>query len=142
MLPLLTMGRDVPGGQLSLDGSSSLSLDWNPADSEDYFSRAETTAAAVAARLGGSLGPRLLRRRTRGVTVHPLGGCPMASDRSHGVVDSSGEVYGYRGLFVADGSVMPGPVGPNPSLTIAAMADHIATAAAIQLCDANERRGV
>ena len=26
----------------------------------------------------------------------------------------------------ADGSVMPGPVGPNPSLTIAALADRFA----------------
>jgi cholesterol oxidase len=41
-------------------------------------------------------------------------------------VDSYGEVFGYPGLYVADGSVMPGPVGPNPSLTIAALADRFA----------------
>jgi cholesterol oxidase len=33
-------------------------------------------------------------------------------------------VHGYPGLWVADGSVMPGPVGPNPSFTIAALADR------------------
>jgi cholesterol oxidase len=27
-------------------------------------------------------------------------------------------VFGYDGLYVADGSVMPGSVGPNPSLTM------------------------
>jgi cholesterol oxidase len=43
-----------------------------------------------------------------------------------GVVDSGGNVFGYPGLYVADGSVMPGPVGPNPSLTIAALADRFA----------------
>ena len=39
-----------------------------------------------------------------------------------------GEVFGYPGLHVADGSVMPGPVGANPSLTIAALADRFADA--------------
>jgi cholesterol oxidase len=37
-----------------------------------------------------------------------------------------GEVFGHPGLYIADGSVMPGPVGPNPSLTIAALADRFA----------------
>jgi cholesterol oxidase len=60
------------------------------------------------------------------VTVHPLGGCPMGADPEQGVVDSHGRVFGYPGLYVADGSVMPGPVGANPSLTIAALADRFA----------------
>jgi cholesterol oxidase len=42
------------------------------------------------------------------------------------VVDTFGEVFGHPGLYVADGSVMPGPVGANPSLTIAAVADRTA----------------
>jgi choline dehydrogenase-like flavoprotein len=33
---------------------------------------------------------------------------------------------GRHGMF--DGSVMPGPLGPNPSLTIAALADRFADA--------------
>jgi cholesterol oxidase len=133
MLPMLTMGRDRPGGRLRLDGQG-LALDWDPsAASRGYFDRADETAASVAKALGGSLAPRWLRRRARGVTVHPLGGCPMAADPEDGVVDSDGQVFGCPGLFVADGSVMPGPVGPNPSLTIAALADHIARAAARRL---------
>jgi cholesterol oxidase len=39
---------------------------------------------------------------------------------------AAGEVFGYPGLYVADGSVMPGPVGANPALTIAALADRFA----------------
>jgi cholesterol oxidase len=62
----------------------------------------------------------------RVVTVHPLGGCPMGRDEREGVVDPYGEVFNYPGLYVADGSVMPGPVGPNPSLTIAALANRFA----------------
>jgi cholesterol oxidase len=60
------------------------------------------------------------------ITAHPLGGAPMGRNEREGVVSPDGEVFGYPGLFVADGSVMPGPVGPNPSLTIAALADKFA----------------
>jgi cholesterol oxidase len=62
----------------------------------------------------------------RVITVHPLGGCPMAKSSRHGVVDAYGQVHVYPGLYIADGSVMPGSVGPNPSLTIAALADRFA----------------
>ena len=132
MLPMLTMGRDVPGGSMRLDGDS-LALDWNPADSAQHFDAAEETAAMVAKELGGQLGPRLLRKRTRGITVHPLGGCAIGERPEDGVVDAQGEVFGYPGLFVADGSVMPGPVGPNPSFTIAAVAHLVGAAAARRL---------
>jgi cholesterol oxidase len=125
MLPMLTMGTDVSGGRLRLEGNG-LSLDWNPnGASAPYFREAERLAGRIAKELGGRLGPRLPRRWTRGLTAHPLGGCPMGHDIRTGVVDGHGEVFGYPGLFVADGSIMPGPVGPNPSLTIAALASLI-----------------
>lgn len=51
----------------------------------------------------------------------------MGRTIDEGVVDSvSGEVFGYPRLHVADGSVMPGPVGANPSFTIAALANRFA----------------
>lgn len=50
----------------------------------------------------------------------------MGLTADEGVVDSFGELFGYPGLYVVDGSVMPGPVGPNPSLTIAAISDRAA----------------
>lgn len=51
----------------------------------------------------------------------------MSTSKDTGVVDArTGEVFGAPGLHVADGSVMPGPVGPNPSLTIAALSDRFA----------------
>jgi cholesterol oxidase len=50
----------------------------------------------------------------------------MGRNETEGVVNSYGQVFGYPGLYIADGSVMPGPVGPNPSLTIAALADRFA----------------
>lgn len=50
----------------------------------------------------------------------------MADKAENGVVDGNGEVYGYPGLYVVDASILPTSVGPNPSLTIAAMAERIA----------------
>ena len=60
------------------------------------------------------------------ITPHPLGGCNMGSTTENGVVDHKGEVYGYRDLYVADGSIIPEAIGANPSKTIAALAERIA----------------
>ena len=126
MMVLLSVGCDVPGGRLRLRGDD-LELDWDPnGDSVDYYDATQRIARRVARELGGHLGPRLLVRRSRALTSHPVGGCAMAASAGEGVVDTWGEVFGSPGLFVADGSVMPGPVGPNPSFTIAALADRFA----------------
>ncbi len=60
------------------------------------------------------------------LTAHPLGGCVMSDSPANGVVDHRGEVWDHPGLFVADGSVIPGPLAVNPSLTIAALAERTA----------------
>jgi cholesterol oxidase len=65
--------------------------------------------------------------RKRVITVHPLGGAPMGRHADEGVCDPYGEVHGYPGLYIADGAALPGPVGANPSLTIAALADRMST---------------
>ena len=65
------------------------------------------------------------------LTVHPLGGCPMGSDEIPGVVDGYGQVINpcsgaeddwFGSLVVLDGSIIPGSLGANPSLTISALA--------------------
>ena len=73
------------------------------------------------------------------VTVHPLGGCGMSDDPQQGVVNHLGQVYDvgpgrcngdgpavHPGLYVADGSVFPTPIGVNPFMTIAAVAERTA----------------
>jgi cholesterol oxidase len=50
----------------------------------------------------------------------------MGRSAEDGVVDSLGRVFGCETLYVADGSILPGPVGVNPSMTIAALAERIA----------------
>ncbi len=69
----------------------------------------------------GSIGENLLGLPT---TAHILGGAPMGKDAADGVVDENFEVHGYPGLFIIDGSIMPGNPGVNPSLTIAALAEY------------------
>ena len=56
----------------------------------------------------------------------PSAAAPWARTTARGVVDSYGQVFGYPGLVIADGSMLPGPVGPNPSTTIAAVAHRAA----------------
>ena len=125
-LPLLGMGRDVPDGLLWLRGNR-LDLSWTTATSEAYFERVLATMRRVAAVLGARYVDNPMWLRKRIITAHPVGGAPMGRDRSVGVCDSYGEVFGYPGLYIADGAVMPGPVGTNPSLTIAALADRMCT---------------
>jgi cholesterol oxidase len=69
----------------------------------------------------GSLGENLLNLPT---TAHILGGCPISKDASAGVVDESFQAHNYPGLYVVDGSIMPGNPGVNPSLTITALAEY------------------
>ena len=60
------------------------------------------------------------------ITPHPLGGCNMGAAPENGVVNHLGEVFGYPRLYVADGAIVPRPIGLNPSRTIAALAERIA----------------
>ncbi|HEY3904624.1 MAG TPA: GMC family oxidoreductase [Streptosporangiaceae bacterium] len=125
-MPLLGMGRDTPDGTLWLRGDQ-LDLAWSTATSEAYFERVTETMRRIAAVLGAHYvgNPMWLRKRI--VTAHPVGGAPMGHNRSVGVCDAYGEVFGHPGLYIADAAVMPGPVGANPSMTIAALADRMCT---------------
>jgi cholesterol oxidase len=57
---------------------------------------------------------------TRGFTYHPLGGALLGL-----ACDHAGRVHGHPGLYVVDGSLLPGTSAcANPSLTIAAIAER------------------
>jgi choline dehydrogenase-like flavoprotein len=68
------------------------------------------------------------------LTSHPLGGCRMGETVATGVVDEWGPVFRraeagggfHRGLYVADGSVVPTALGVNPALTISAVSLRVA----------------
>lgn len=60
------------------------------------------------------------------LTAHILGGVGISRSAEEGVVDLNCQVHGHPGLFVVDGSIVPGNPGVNPSLTITAMAEYAA----------------
>jgi len=124
-LPLAAMGRDRASGVIWLRHGQ-LDIDYDSDDSREIFDRLRTTAADIARVWQGDFQPNAIKAFGRAISVHPLGGCAMGRHRGDGVVDAHGEVFGYPGLFIADGSVLPGSVGANPALTIAALADHFA----------------
>jgi len=126
-LPILSMGRDTPSGTMSLSGKY-LSCDWRIDKSSAYYERLTATGRRIAQAMGGDYVDNPAYDHFRQVlTAHPLGGCPMGANRDEGVVDSFGEIFDYPNLYVTDGAMLPGPVGPNPALTIAALADRAAT---------------
>jgi cholesterol oxidase len=57
-------------------------------------------------------------------TAHILGGCCIGTSAADGVIDARHEVFGHPGLYVCDGSVIPGNLAVNPSLTITALAER------------------
>ncbi len=59
-------------------------------------------------------------------TAHQMGTCRLGSSAKSAVADPSGEVYGVRGLYVADASTFPSASGVNPMLTTMAMAYRVA----------------
>lgn len=124
-LPVLGMGRDIPDGRMYLDRGK-LAIDWTTTTSLAYFAAMRATMTEFAKSLNARYVDNPLWLAKRVVTVHPLGGAPMGRNEFEGVVDAWGDVYGHPGLSVVDGAAMPGPVGPNPSLTIAAFADRAA----------------
>ena len=57
-------------------------------------------------------------------TAHCLGGCVMANSPENGVVDYRHRVFGYKNMYVCDGSVVSANLGVNPSLTITALTER------------------
>ncbi|MBI5104526.1 MAG: GMC family oxidoreductase [Solirubrobacterales bacterium] len=87
---------------------------------------ADAAMRAIAERSG--VGRFLPMTETEGVyCAHPLGGCRMADSPDLGVTADDGEVFGYEGLYCSGSSVVPTSLGVNPSLTIAAVAERIAS---------------
>lgn len=102
-----------------------LRLDWTPDRSRPGIDGLQKMHVELSEATGGKPIPALSWQILRTlVTPHPLGGCNMAASAAAGVVDADCRVFGHPGLFVMDGSVVPRPIGLNPSKTIAALAER------------------
>ena len=97
--------------------------DHNPNPS--YIPVANEAARVAAASIGGfpssAINEVLLDVPT---TAHIIGGSPIGESAATGAIDPYHRVYGYEGLHVCDGSVLPANLGVNPSLTITAMTER------------------
>jgi choline dehydrogenase-like flavoprotein len=60
-------------------------------------------------------------KQTNMMTIHLFSSCPLGEDRRKCVADSFGRVHGESNLWIADGSLLPGPPGVNPQGSILAV---------------------
>jgi len=118
-VPLIGMGADT-GSAAARFEHASLLVDYEPKQ-QPVFDRIREAIGALEAQSGLKTWAIKIP-----VTVHAWGGACLGADPERGVVDHKGEVYGNRGLFVADAAALPAAVGGPPSLTIAAWAHHVA----------------
>ena len=122
---VLSMGRDSGRGTLRLDSSGEAELSWSNRW-QSHLYRSQRRVGPLISRLLGArqYNPPTWSLLRRTITVHPLGGVRPGPDAGSGVVDSQGEVHGYPGLFVMDGSTLPAATGVNPSATILAATER------------------
>ena len=116
---VVAMARDNAQGHVSYDGGR-LNIDYEFASDPVY--QAVFDAYRSLERQSGWK----LKFDERAVfTAHPMGGARISDDPQQGVINGFGEVHDNQGLYVADASVFPQPLGLPPSLSIAAWASRV-----------------
>jgi cholesterol oxidase len=123
---LFCMGRDRSKGSMNFDGHGLVTDTGRSIDPTLYDEMEEAVERVAKSYKPKRVLSNLLSGKDRNnlFTVHPLGGCSMGSGPDTGFTDHKGEVFGYPGLFVADGSLYPRSPGIGPSMTIAALAER------------------
>lgn len=130
---LLCMGIDKSNGVMELNDEGFLHVKWPYKDSMSLYQAILDTGNRFKEWSGGKAFiplPNWLWPMKNNITVHSLGGCRLANDPAEGVtsaaVDTFGQVFGYVGLYVADGALLPTAVGANPVATICALSERVA----------------
>ncbi len=134
------IGHDDSGGRLVLDGDR-VHVAWPTIGDLPAYQSAMAVLGKLVDTGGGQLIDYPFYRRyghSKMLSAHPLGGCVMADNADHGVVDANGQVFDgdggvHDGLYVVDGSIVPSSLGVNPLWTITALGEWIAKAAVARL---------
>jgi cholesterol oxidase len=131
VMPWFAQGVDAGNGTLRLRrkflvaGEHELDLDLDITQSEALIEAIIAMHKRLSVATGGTpIVPPNWSALKYLITPHPLGGCGMGVTREDGVVDHRGAVFGYDGLYVIDGAIVPEALGVNPSRTIAALAER------------------
>jgi cholesterol oxidase len=121
MMTVVGFGIVDPVGTWAYDaGSDDAVLTWSSSGDAALQAQVAQRMQAIAQAGGGMM---VDTDAAAPSTWHALGGVPMGD-----AVDLYGRVLGHRGLYVLDGSRIPGSTGAcNPSMTIAALAEHSMT---------------
>jgi cholesterol oxidase len=103
-------------------GTGKVDLTWQTAHNQPSIDAAKRVFDTINARQGTIYRTDLFGvNKTWGddLTYHPLGGCVLGR-----ATDNYGRLPGYPGLYVMDGSLIPGSTGVNPFVTITALAER------------------
>jgi cholesterol oxidase len=129
MTNLFAIGRDNANGMIRLK-KGGIDITWDyERENRELVEKMDAAMREVSEIYGGTYAPLISWNIFRRITaVHSLGGCHLSDSPDAGVVSTEGEVHGYPGLFVADGSVIPTSIGFHPVMTISAISERIAEA--------------
>jgi cholesterol oxidase len=130
---LLCMGLDKANGVMRLDRNGHIEIHWPYRDSKSLYDAIVGAGNDFATTVGAKKYvplPTWYPPARRNVGVHTLGGCILGDGPESGVVSADratfGQVFGYQGLYVADGGIIPTAVGANPIATISALSEMVA----------------
>jgi cholesterol oxidase len=89
-----------------------------------WIPAAYAATQSAARHIGGTAGGTWSEIFDIPLTAHFIGGCVIAADAEHGVIDPYHRVHNYPTLSIVDGSAISANLGVNPALTITAQAER------------------
>lgn len=133
MIILAALGVEPTKASLTLNDIGKLNLHLNVNDGlEDHYNNTYHVLSSIFKKTGCKPMPFEYVNRMGKVnhspyftSSHQLGSCRMSDSKKTGVVNKEGEVFGFPGMYITDGSTIPSSTIVNPSLTILANSERI-----------------